>query len=360
MFVSGKKEKIYVYKCLKSFLGGLDFKHQGNCTHRKMKIGKIALIMTLCIGSSKTVFSQEEFKPSGKPEARIFMNYHTTFMDGDSKNEFALDRAYLGYQYTFSENWNAKVVYDVGNPKDDGSFELTAFLKNAYVAYQKDKLSLSFGMIGTTSFKTQESSWGYRYVAKSFMDENKFASSADLGISLFYQFNSFLSADIILINGEGYKQLEKDSIFNAGIGVSADLSESLSLRAYYETSTDETEELKRESIAAFFVGYNIEKFSLGGEYVYQTNNNQTEGNDMDGFSFYGTFRLKKINVFARFDKMISKDNWNTSLDGESIILGGEYSPLKNIKIAPNYRHFNATDSGTDDADYIFVSCEVKF
>ncbi len=359
MFASGKKEKFYVYNCLKSFLGGLDFKHIGNFTHRKMEIGKIALFMTLCIGGKK-VFSQEQFKPSGKPEARIFMNYHTTFMDGDSKNEFALDRAYLGYQYAFAENWNAKVLYDVGNPNDDGSFEMTAFLKNAYVAYQKDKMSINFGLIGTTSFKVQETAWGYRYVAKSFMDQNKFASSADLGIRAAYQFKPFLSADVILINGEGYKKLEKDSIFKAGVGVTAKLMDPLSVRAYYETSTQETAERKRESTMVFFAGYDVDKFSLSGEYVYQNNNNQSEGKDMDGFSLYGTLKMKDFNVFARFDKMESKSNWNTKTDGESFIIGGEFSPVKNIKIAPNYRHFNATDSGVSDADYIYISCDVKF
>lgn len=41
---------------------------------------------------------------------------------------------------------------------------------------------------------------------KSFQDEYKFGSSADLGVSVAYKFNKVVSADVIVANGEGYKK----------------------------------------------------------------------------------------------------------------------------------------------------------
>ena len=57
-----------------------------------------------------------DFEPNGKPLALIFTNFHTDFMENNTTPEFGITRAYLGYEYDFSENWYAKVVFDVGNP----------------------------------------------------------------------------------------------------------------------------------------------------------------------------------------------------------------------------------------------------
>lgn len=47
---------------------------------------------------------------------------------------------------------------------------------------------------------------------KSFQDEYKYGSSADLGFSVKYNFHSMLATDFIIVNGEGYKkvQVKKD------------------------------------------------------------------------------------------------------------------------------------------------------
>ena len=151
--------------------------------------------------------SKEEFKPSGKPLALIFTNFNTAFTDGESHPSFEITRAYLGYEYNFSKELYAKLVLDVGDPKA-GGLQMTAYLKNAYLQYTKNKLALSFGMISTTQFKVSEKIWGLRYIEKSFQDAYKFNASADLGISAAYKIGDLLSVDLIVANGEGYKLIE--------------------------------------------------------------------------------------------------------------------------------------------------------
>ena len=112
----------------------------------------------------------------------------------------------MGYEYNFSTEWYGKVVLDVGNP-GAGKHEMAAFLKNAYMEYEKDKLAVSFGLISTTQFKVSEKIWGLRYIEKSFQDAYKFNSSADLGFNIDYTFSDFISADFSIINGEGYKKI---------------------------------------------------------------------------------------------------------------------------------------------------------
>ncbi len=344
----------------------------GKCVkskHRKMKKFAIIAIAILCSGING--FSQETnaFKPSGKPTFKIFTNFHSTIMDGETKNQFELNRAYIGYGYKFSEKWSGDILFDVGNPDDGGDFELTAFVKNAYLKYQNNGLTVNFGLIGTKSMKFQEKAWGYRYVARAFQDYYKMGPTADLGISAEYKFSDFVSADIILVNGEGYKKLESDSIFSAGLGVTLSPADGFKVRAYYETATGESDyidedgnsvNLVRNSTVALAGVYSNDHFSLGAEYAGQSNNKKTEGRDLSGFAAYGTVNVKSSKIFARYDFMSSKDDWNTSRDGSRYVIGAEFNPVKGVKIAPNFQNFSPSAQGVESVSYVYVNCEIKF
>ncbi|WP_430810320.1 MULTISPECIES: hypothetical protein [unclassified Carboxylicivirga] len=327
-----------------------------------MKIRLLTLAVMAVIGLNMAGTAQEKtsFKASGKPTFKIFSNYHSTITDGKTYNQFELTRAYLGYQHQFSENWSGKLIFDVGNPKDGGGLEMTAYVKNALLSYKKDAWTVNFGMISTTSFKTQEKFWGYRYLLKSFQDEYKFGASADLGISAAYKFNDKLSADLILINGEGYKKLEQDSIFTIGAGITLRPLEQLALRGYFETTTKDEGAIKRQNSLALFAGYQLKKLSIGAEFNKQFNHGMEEGLDMTGYSFYSTLKLKASKLFARFDMLESENDWNAAKDGNLFVLGAEFNPVKGIKISPNYRNFSPSATGSAKVDYIYVNCEIKF
>ena len=53
---------------------------------------------------------KNEFKPSGKPVIKAFTEFRSLFSDGESSNAFRVTRAYVGYQYSFSKRFSAKVV----------------------------------------------------------------------------------------------------------------------------------------------------------------------------------------------------------------------------------------------------------
>lgn len=54
---------------------------------------------------------------------------------------------------------------------------------------------------------------------KSFQDEYKYGSSADLGFSVKYSFSPMLAMDYILVNGEGYKKVQLGKGLLYGIGI---------------------------------------------------------------------------------------------------------------------------------------------
>lgn len=311
---------------------------------------------------------QKVFKPSGKPEFNIFSNYHSTFSDGDNFNAFQVARAYFGYGYQFSETLSGKVLLDIADP-GVGKLQNTVFLKNAYLQYNQHGLTIKAGLIGLSQFKVQEKAWGHRYIYKSFQDAAKFGSSADLGLNVAYKINKTVSFDVTLMNGEGYKSVEVDSVMKVGMGVTVHPIEKLTLRAYYDNHTLG----KTQMTMAFFAGYKTEKISIGGEYNMQSAHLGAEDYDYSGYSAYITWHInKKWGVFARYDNLTSKEiemmeedvivkqPWNQQYDGELIIAGVEFVPVKGVKLSPNLQYVMPDMEKAEEVVSVFLNCEIKF
>lgn len=328
-----------------------------------MKKPLLTTLVILCIALiAMSQETKEAFKPHGKPIIRVFSNAHTTFADGESKSAFELTRVYLGYEHFFSENFSGTVIYDVGNP-GAGKLQMTAFVKNAFLNYKHNNLSVDFGMIPTTQFKVQENFWGYRYMEKVFQDAYDFASSADLGTSVTYKFGEVLSADIALYNGEGYKKLQSDEYMKTAFGTTITPVKELVIRGMADFMGKDS----MQNTYAGFIGYKAKKFSLGAEYNYQTNHSMINGHDYFGPSFYGTYvASKKVKIFARYDDLQSKtpsgetENWNLDEDGSLFMVGVEYSPVNGIKLTPRYRGWNPANETAPYISTIMINCEIKF
>jgi len=306
--------------------------------------------------------SSNEFKPNGKPLALIFTNFNTAFSDGESMPAFEITRAYLGYEYNFSNEWYAKVVLDVGNPKA-GKHEMAAYLKNAYMQYKKDNLTATFGMISTTQFKVSEKIWGNRYMMKSYQDEYSFNSSADIGFNLDYKLADFISVDFSVINGEGYKKIQGDDILRPGVGATITPIKNVTARVFADQNG---KEVKQQSLATF-LAYNDGKLVIAGEYNYQKNVAMVDGADMFGTSFYATYKASgNVKLFARYDALNSStiagenEAWQISDDGSLILAGVEFSPVKGVKLTPNVRSWNPANEAMENTTFVFLNCELKF
>ena len=330
---------------------------------KRIKLSLIALSFAITAINAQETEASTEFIPSGKPTVKIFSNAHSTFIDGDNESAFEIKRAYFGYKYSFSENFSTKLTLDVSDPKDGGKLQMTAFLKNAALIYKKDKFTANFGLIGLYGFKVQEKHWGYRYIYKSFQDEHKFGSSADLGASFMYKFSDFISADMMILNGEGYKNLQSDDTYKGALGVTITPIKNLNFRVYYDLMS---KDIAQQTIA-LFAGYKADKFKICGEFNYQQNHELVEDNDLTGLSFYSTvIASKKLNFFGRFDHLTSStldgqnDPWNISKDGQAYIFGVEYNPIKGVKIAPNFQGWNPTEDNAPFETSIYLNLEISF
>lgn len=312
--------------------------------------------------SGQDIPEDSEFIPSGSPFAKIYTNAHTQVSEQKNETAFEITRAYLGYEYEFSKNFSAKINLDFGNP-ESGKFQHVAYLKYAYLNYRNRNFSIYFGMIKTSLFEIQEKNWGHRYILKSFMDEYKFESSADIGVSLTYKINDILSIDAILVNGEGYKSVQLDSTYRGGAGITITPFQDFILRGYFDY------EKKDEPLVNFttFIGYSNDALSAGLEFNIENNNNYDKDHNLTGYSAYASYQVNKwFEVFGRYDYLTSNklsgepDPWNISNDGQLFMAGLEFTPVKGIKLAPNYKGWLPSAGASSLISWIYLSAEIKY
>lgn len=310
-----------------------------------------------CLLSGQAQDKDDRKEAEGKAIIAIFSDLHSGFGSKNNDRGFTLDRSYLGYQYTLKNGLEIKAVMDVGQSDDVHDFERIAYIKNAQVTWKHDKLTLSGGLISTTQFKTQESFWGKRYVMRSFQDEYKFGSSADMGISAAYQFTPWFAADVIVANGEGYKKLQINDGLQYGAGVTFNPLKSLTLRAYASYNEAPTDDLKGITNVSAFIGYAHSRFDIGAEYNYQANAKNVKDQNQNGCSVYSTIQVNKnIGIFGRWDYLSSKDKWNEAKDGMAGMLGAEFKLGKYVKLAPNFRMWSPKSDDFGKSYYAYLNC----
>ena len=321
----------------------------------------------LVIFFSLNIYTQDTNK--GDIFSTIFWNYNTDLSsEASKKNSFEVKRVYLGYKFKIDDKISAKVTFDIG--KNSAGSDYTAFLKTAQIDWSlKDNFKLSFGMIGNKQFKYQESIWGYRYLYKTFQDENKFGSSADLGVNGEIKVSKNLKMNLFMLNGEGYKNIQDDDGYmKIGGNLIYEISNGLSLKLYYDSEPGNDE--FNVTNVGYFIGYDKNKTRVGLEYNKINNaksyNSPSLENNLSGFSGYISQNFSEnSSVFFRYDSLESNivsgssEPWNSGKDGKLMILGYEHVVTKGFKLNLNYRNYNYTDNSINNKSMVFINAEIK-
>ena len=317
----------------------------------------IIATVVACVGTLGIKAQTDNEGPKGQAIVQVFGNFHTGFGAQNDERGFDLDRSYLGYQYNLGKGLSVKGVMDVGKSSDVSDYHRVAYIKNAQLTWKTGDWTLNGGLISTTQFNMVEKHWSYRYIYKSFQDQYKFGSSADLGLSVSWKAADWLSLDGIVVNGEGYKKVQVEDGLMYGLGATFTPLEGLSVRLYAGLNEQVGEGLKDVMNYSAFVGYKAKGFSVGAEYNFMENASGKEGRDQSGLSVYGTLKAgKNAEVFARFDDLCSEDDWNKSKDESVVLVGAQWKLGKYVKIAPNFRMSMPKADGADERYAAYVSC----
>ena len=80
------------------------------------------ILAAICLSSfGQQQEEKKKFQIKGQPIVTVFANYHAGLGRANKESGFALDRAYLGYQFSLTEKLSGKVVFDMGSTKVSGS-----------------------------------------------------------------------------------------------------------------------------------------------------------------------------------------------------------------------------------------------
>lgn len=304
--------------------------------------------------------SSAKFKMHGKPIILIFTNFHAGFGDQKDKIGFDLDRSYLGYRLDFTKDLYATLIFDIGLPGKGLEIERIAYIKNAMITWKPGKFMLKAGLISLEQFTMQMDYWKYSYMYRSFQDIKDFGKMADMGVLVKYQFTNWFEADAFFINGEGYRKLQMDNKFRYGIGITFKPIEGLAIRFYGDRNDVSNKDSlgKAQENLGVFIGYQNHLFSVGAEFNNLFNSHFLADYHQHGFSAYLSFVLpKNFEIFSRWDYLFSnrKEDINT---GHTAILGFQYSPIKYVQIAPNYRMF--VDQNGKINHFAYLNLQVQF
>lgn len=306
------------------------------------------------------------------------------------KYGFWFGRAHFGYEHQFSKQFSGKIIIDAGRPttigqiivKDTSGNNLNVINSSKDGAYYTMNLKfaslewkpttyfkIQVGAVLQNHYMTQEKFWGYRYVAETFQDRYYKMPSSDLGFITYVQLSDKFGFDFSLTNGEGFR-FDQDNYGDVKIATGFDfnLIENLQTRIYvdYMKSNNPLKPAEQQLYSAF-AGYKLKNiFRMGAEYNYRKNHLNIKNQDLFGYSFYGSILfLDKFEYFVRYDNLLSNTkpneirNWNIKSDGQAMITGVHFSPLKNINISLNYQGFFPKDPDINIQHHFLLSFEYK-
>ena len=105
------------------------------------------------------------------------------------------------------------------------------------------------------------------------------------------------------------------------------------------------------------MGYKGDGFSVGAEYNLMQNASNKKDADQSGYSVFASMNLsKETSLYARFDDLNSKNDWNKAKDESAAIVGAQFKLGDYVKIAPNFRMSMPKADGADNRYSAYVSC----
>jgi hypothetical protein len=322
------------------------------------------LLVSVCIFHA--VYAQTPVI-TGKPIAEIFTDFHLNFNDTLKHTGFDINRAYFGYQFLPTGNLSAKIILNVGSPDDlaeGAKSRRYIFLREASISWAKDNLTVSMGITATKIFEFQQKFWGKRYIASTYQSINGYGFVADLGISADYKFNDIIEADMTLMNGEGYSDLQSDNNLRTSLGLTITPTENLAIRLYGDIQKQQG---LWQPVAISFLGFKNKVFMIGIEASYKSNIDLVEGHHAWGLSSTGGINItEKTQIFYRFDYSSSVTvpggilPWNYTKDGKFLITGIQYSFTSDIKLALDYQGTYPYAPSSMATDMIFVNALFRF
>ena len=269
-----------------------------------------------------------------------------------------LKRVYVAVDHTFNSIYSANLTLDLapngiilnGGTFGSGTLQGSEVVKYAYVqAKVANELVIQGGSEQTPWIPFVEGLYGYRYIDKVFVDQNKYGNSADWGLNAHGDlFKGLIGYSVSVVDGAGYKnpvrseQMDVEGRVNLNYkgfvaaigGYSGKLSNDIQTTPATAFQTAN----RTDALLAYVKG----PFRLGVEYM-QANNwkvtTKITPDKSEGYSAFASYNVTpQWSVFGRYD---AQDPSKTLAPAEKYAyynLGVNYQAAKTVDLALVYKH----------------------
>ena len=244
-----------------------------------------------------------------KVGGKIYFDYTYNLTDGEYTvkgfNSFNLTRFYFGVKgkHYFTEAEKGYAGYRIMlDGKDMGNGYYTVYVKYAYFELGGviPLITLRLGQVPTPWVGFEEKIWGFRFLRKIFVDQFKYMSSTDRGVTFNYTSpKKYAQFALAYVNGEGYHKPEvnkyKDFMGRLSIFPMARSKGYLAgfgLHAYGQLGTPDQDVKRNRYIVA--VSEKTKAFHLMGEYVIAEDGPADTLRKGGGISVHGSIDLGKL------------------------------------------------------------------
>ncbi|HLK23995.1 MAG TPA: hypothetical protein VKT30_04990 [Caulobacteraceae bacterium] len=275
-----------------------------------------------------------------------------------------IKRAYLSIDHQFSPVYSANVTFDFapngiilnGGTFGTGTLMGSEAIKYAYVqgAYSP-MFIVQLGESKTPWIPFVEDIYGYRFVDKVIIDQNKFGNSSDWGANIHGDFGKGLfDYSVSVLDGAGYKNpVRSQSMdvegrvnvnyhgFVAAIGgYSGDLSNNIQLPQTHPPQAPVF--FQTASRVDALVAYVDPRIRAGIEY-FEANNwkvtTKTTPDRAEGWSLFGSYVFfPQWSIFGRYDWEEPSEKLDAPERYQLWNVGINYEPVKNLEFALVYKH----------------------
>ena len=327
---------------------------------------KILAVVIILFFGCHSLYNQT-VTSTGSPIAEIFTDFHLNINDTSKTTGFNLNRAYIGYSFPSAKNFSGTIIINVGMPEDlapGSESRRYAYFREASISYSTENLKAAFGITGTRLFDFQQRFWGKRYIANTYQSINGYGFVADLGLTIDYKISDVLKADITIMNGEGYNNIQLDNSIKSSLGFTITPGNNFAIRIYGDLLRAKG---LWQPMLLGFIGFKNEKFTIGGEVTYKSNLDLNRGHHAWGISGTGAINIvRRTELFCRYDYSTSviapgdSNPWNYLKDGNFLVFGVQRTFSDNVKIALNYQGNYPFAAELQKSEAVFVNALFKF
>jgi hypothetical protein len=276
-----------------------------------------------------------------------------------------IKRAYLSVDHKFNDIYSANLTVDLapngivlnGPTFGTGGLQGSEVIKYAYMqAKYADAFVIQLGAEKTPWIPFVEDIYGYRYVDKVMIDQNKFGNSSDWGANIHGDLaHGLVSYSVSAVDGDGYKVPERSEQmdfegrvnvnykgFVAAVGgYDGKLSDNIQVPSATANPAPQT-----ASRVDALLAYTNSKVRLGVEYFDASDWKvvpKITPDKSEGFSAFGSYNFTpQWSVFGRYDGLSPSQKLASAERYTYYNIGVGYEPVKTIDLGLVYKHEDIT------------------